>query len=331
MTTKSRGPRALPPGIVEPLTPAEQAHVDSAGAAALEPGAPTDAAPSEPPADVAAAAPPADPPGETSDAAADAPRAAEDTRPKMVPHAALHEEREARKAAEKRAQALEARTNQIVEALRMVQTAGAAPSPAAPAETAPTFDKDPSGHLLARFNELRQEVGALTQQRAADQHTAAINTAWQRARQLEQEFARQTPDHDAAVQHLRQVRHQQLAALGFTDPAVREHRLMTEAQQIALIAMSNNRNPAEALYEMAKLAGYRATEPTAAATRPVEPAAPAAARLATAASGQRQAGALGTVRGSGPQPMNLQRLLELSDSEFTRAIATPEGRALLGS
>ena len=36
---KTRGTRGLPPGIVESLTAAEQAHIDSAGVVALKPAA----------------------------------------------------------------------------------------------------------------------------------------------------------------------------------------------------------------------------------------------------------------------------------------------------
>jgi hypothetical protein len=57
----------------------------------------------------------------------------------------------------------------------------------------------------------------------------------------------------------------------------------------------------------------------------------AAERLRTVASGQRQGASLGALRGSGPHPLTAQRLLEMSDAEFARAIATPEGRALLGA
>ncbi len=113
----------------------------------------------------------------------------------------------------------------------------------------------------------------------------------------------------------------QLVAIGHRDPAERQRIVGHEARMIAENAMRMGLNPAVAAYELAKSMGYR---------KPAAAAAPAA-RIANATAGQRQAGALASMRGSGPAPLNVNRLLELSDAEFARAIGTPEGRALLGT
>jgi len=53
--------------------------------------------------------------------------------------------------------------------------------------------------------------------------------------------------------------------------------------------------------------------------------------LAQVAAGQQQARGLSGARGSGPAPMTAQRLLEMSDAEFTKSLETEEGRALMGA
>src|SRR4051812_29687031 len=97
---ESRGSR-VPAGVAETLSPSEQAHMDSGGESAIdapapvetrEPDAPEPAAPAVDEPAPAVDVPPAEP---------DTALAATDPKPAtMVPHAALHEERERRKEAE---------------------------------------------------------------------------------------------------------------------------------------------------------------------------------------------------------------------------------------
>ena len=109
---------------------------------------------------------------------------------------------------------------------------------------------------------------------------------------------------------------------GVTDPVVRNAALMADARQIYLASTAAGIDPAAATYSLAKTVGYRSGTPAAAP----------AARIASAAEGQhRNGGGLSSVRGSGPAPLTVQRLIEMSEAEFARAIATPEGRALLGT
>lgn len=334
MTPKTKAPRALPEGLDDALSPGEQAHMDSGGINALasptpelEPAAASDVTAGRQADDPSAATGPEVPSsGEPATAGGDA-------KPKMVPHAALHEEREARKAAEKRAAVLEERTGLILEALRTGTLGGGRPAAdEAGARALPDFGKDPAAHVLGRLERTDQVVGTLAQllagQQQASQQKSDAEVAWSRARMLEDQFRAQTPDHDSAMDHLRRTRHEILGAMGVGDAVQRERQIAQEMQHIAQVAARENRNPAEMLYAMARAVGYRKV---GGAGSGGPPNGDAAARFASAAAGQRQAGALGTVRGTGPTPLTAARLIEMSDAEFARAIATPEGRALLGA
>lgn len=337
MTPKTKAPRTLSAELGDALSPGEQAHIDSGGADALAEAPPGDVI-----ADAGAAVGPgaegtvsgaSSDAGGVADAEAAPPSGAE-TKPRMVPHAALHEEREARKAAEKRAAMLEERTGLILEALRTGTLGGAQAAPQAQtaAPALPDYKADPQAHVLGRLERTDQAVTTLAQllmgQQQETQQKGAAEGAWGRARMLEDQFRAQTPDHDAAMAHLKRTRHEILAAMGVSDAMQRERQIAFELQHIAQVAAHENQNPAEMLYTMAQATGYQraGSTPSHAA-----PSGDAAARIAAAAAGQRQAGALGTVRGTGPVPLTAARLIEMSDAEFARAIATPEGRALLGA
>jgi hypothetical protein len=323
------GSRALPAGVTESLSAAEQAHIDSGGETALE------AAPEPASAPAPELAPEAAAPAAPAPTGAEPEPAAE--KPKMVPHAALHEEREARKAAEKRAQLLEQRTNLLLQQLGPRPADPAQPATAATVELLPVPDieKDAPGHLLARLqnNETIQRIlmpvlGQLVQGAMANQQQGQAAELTRRAVASEQAFTAETPDYPEASRFVMEQRHRQLAAIGHSDPAERQRIIGNEAHHLAARALQSGGNPAAAIYQLAKAMGFQKSG-SAQATAPG--AATPATRLANAAAGQRQAGALGSLRGSGPTPLTAQRLLELSDSEFARAIATPEGRALLGA
>jgi len=319
----SKGARALPHGVADTLSPAEQAHIDSAGATPLQ--------------EAPAAAPSVDPePSAPADAADKEPRIAgeADAKPKMVPHAALHEERELRKAAEKRASTLEERANLLFDAMRSGRAGGAAPQPpqAVPPDPVPSFEQDPTGHVLGTIRQqndaLRALASLVVNQHQQSQSEAALGETARRIAALESEFERDNADYTEARRYVIEARDRQLLAIGHRDPAERQHIIAQESRAVAANALRSGLNPAAAAYALAKSMGYQQAAPSARAPASGPPS--AAERIASAAQGQRQGGGLSGVRGSGPAPLTAQRLLEMSDSDFARTIATPEGRALLG-
>ncbi len=272
--------------------------------------------------------------------------------PQMVPHAAMHEERVRRQQLEKTLETerqaratLEQRTNQLLE--RMQQAQQPVPQQQQPQPQAlPDPAADPVGHIMARLqrseearNQQDQVLGAvvqaLTQQNQQGQQAQQAQTVQQRALAMEREFAAATPDYTEAVSYLNDLRHRQLVAAGWDDPAERQAIIAQEAMGVAQRALQANRNPAEMVYQLAKASGHTMQQAAAAVDAGAAPNGQApsnAQRLAQIGQGQRQSQqSLGSVRGNAPPPLTAQRLLEMPNDEFEKMLATPEGRDLMGS
>jgi len=259
----------------------------------------------------------------------------------MVPHAALHEERERRKTIERQLEeerkarrTLEERTNLLLQRFQP-ETTQAAAQPAAPALPDPA--QDPFGHLSGRLQHQEAAIGALVQalngQVQERNQFNAVQALQQRAVAAEREFKLNTADYDAAVAHLSAARTRELEAAGYTDPVERQRILSQEALGLAERAFQIGRNPAEVIYEIAKLRGYTpaAAQQNGQAAASQAETVPAEQRLARVQQGQTQTGrSLSQVRGVAPQ-LTAQRLLEMPAEEFMKMINTPEGKALLGA
>lgn len=265
----------------------------------------------------------------------------EQRRTTMVPHQALHEEREARKRLERDLQAerearalLDQRTNLILQHMGQRQQ----PAPEEPA--IPTLEQDPVGHFVAKQTALEQQVreGSLQQQQqqqAIAQHVQmlAIQQAiTRRAQGMEAEFQAEHVDYPDAVQHLMQVRHKELELLGM-DAGQRIATVQQEGMELAAHAFRTNQNPAAVIYELAKMRGYGSAAQPSASQAGQQPAA-STQRLESVAAGQRQSRSLGDMRGSPPVQMNGDRLAKMSNEEFTewysKNFNTADGRALFG-
>jgi hypothetical protein len=255
--------------------------------------------------------------------------------PGYVPHGALNEERTRRQQSEERLRELERqntllqeRTNLILQSVQQQ-----AQQPAQPQAEIPTIDKDPVGYLVGTIQRQGEEIQRLlqdsTQRQQAQQQTQQTLSLAQLAQVKENEFKAVTPDYEPALAYLMQQRQAELQAVGIRDPMQRQQILSNEYLTVAQIALGDNRNPAEAIYEIAKVRGYKPAN-GAAAPQEVIPPVTAAERVANVAAGQQQSRSLSSVRGSAPVPLTAQRLIEMSPAEFDAAISTPEGRALLG-
>lgn len=309
----------------ENLTAEEQAQLDAMRA--------TDSALQDPEAPSPAPADPA-----TSEPAADPAAAPQQPRQQMVPHQALHEERERRKEAEARARTLEERTNLLLQRIGQPQPAVAPPQSVAPGETPlPDLNVDPVGHIVGMLQRQQAEITRLregeTQRQQGASQANIIQQIQHHAQASEQEFRISTPDYDRAVQHLVERRSAELAAVGYS-PAQRTQMIQQEAFFTAAQAVQTGRNPAAVIYEIARMRGYQNSPPAApapqAAAAPAQqapaPAVDPGERLAAIAAGQQQARTLGAARGSGSAPMTAQRLIEMPDAEFSQILAkaTPD-------
>ena len=120
-----------------------------------------------------------------------------------------------------------------------------------------------------------------------------------------------------------------MTAYGIADPGERQQIIAHEAVDLAARAMNTGRNPAEIVHELARLRGFAAAP--AAAAQPAAAQPTAAQRVATIARGQQQAQTVGNMRGAAAPGLTAERLLEMSDAEFAKAIETAEGQGLMGT
>ncbi len=324
--------KALPPG--DQMNAQERQYFESGGEEGGPQGQPQPAPAPDP-----AAAPAPEPEAEVVDPAAPeaAQQPAQDGKPPkgFVPHGAFHEEREARKAAERReaeaarrAQTLEERTNLILQKLGQgtQQQAPAAPE-IPPAET------DPLGHVLARL-EIAEKKNAkfenqTVEQRQQNEQMTAVRTLTTNAVALEQDFAANNPDYNEAASFLQSSRRQEYMAMGY-NPVQANQAIQQEALQIANMAIQQGKNPAEVIYTLSKTRGFSKAAPASApAPQPNNQA--AVDQIRTVQNGQDQSRSLGNARGAAPAPLTADRLLKMSDEDFAKALSTPEGIGLMGS
>lgn len=328
--------------IDDGLTAAEQAVMDADRNAELEENAATGQTGETTP-------PPADDGAGDGDTGAEGDGAAPATegqpqRQGMVPHAAMHEERTRRQDVERQLaeerlarqeerrarQTLEERTNLILERFAAPQQQPTQAGPMLP--EIPAFDQDPAGHILGQVRQqgaiLGELVQAVTGQNRQNEAQAGVQQLTVRAAAMEREFAAANPDYDKASAHLFDMRRQELMAAGWSDPAEIHTMMVNEATGLAARALQQGRNPAEVVYQLAKLRGYNGAP--AGGEAPGNGAQlPAAAegQLRTIAAGQQQSR---PVRGSGPVPLTAARLAEMSPEEFSKMMQKKEGRDLMG-
>ena len=256
---------------------------------------------------------------------------AADKRPQMVPHAALHEERERRKETERKLAEVERRAEERFKVL--LEKLGPQ-TPPAQAETPaiPDVQADPVGHIVGTMRQLGASQEQINQElvayRQREQQAQAIAAVQQHAVASEAAYRSQAPDYDAAVDYLKQFRDRQLVAAGVTDPTRRNAIIMQEALQISAQAMQEGANPAERFYRLSEASGYtRQAQQAQQAEQTPDPA----AQIQRIARGQEQARSLGNTRGNGPTPMTAQKLLEMSDAEFDKIKDSPQVRSLMGA
>ncbi len=215
------------------------------------------------PASEATPEPPAQAPesAATDAPAADAPQqpAAAEPAPaatKTVPLASLMEERTARQTLERQLAQLQGQ----FEAMQRMQPQAQQPQPGPQQPEPPDPETDPIGALQYERQQRMQlqqhlQVQAVERQ-ITDAYTADV-----------QQQASKIPDFGAAYSHLLTALVGQLQALGWTAAQIKQ-QVRNEEMGIAVNALRQNKSPAQAVYDMAKIYGY--------AGKPAAPPAPAA-------------------------------------------------------
>lgn len=222
---------------------------------------------------------------ETAEGSADAGKeetGGEQPAPKMVPLAALHEERQTRKQIQadlrslreeqqRQAQAQAERDQQYQIAQQRLQQMLEAQTRI----PAPNKDADPLGYTAHMAEQTASQVAAMRQQEAErQQREYAERQKWEAQQQREQQvaavvntvqnaertFAAKQPDYLEAVNFAKGQRAKELRLLGYDEQQAAQY-LQNEGMQLAWTWLSQGHNPAERAYELAKTMGYRPAEP----------------------------------------------------------------------
>lgn len=254
---------------------------------------------------------PAETPAQTAPEQAETP---EHQEPKLVPLAALHEERarrrELQQEIQRERQAREEMQRRVEERLAALQ----------PKEPIPSLEENPAAHILHKVDEVgktaqtaAQQLQALQQQQAQEQQFRQIATTVQT---VEQEFRQAKPDYDSALQFMLDSRAKEFAAFGH-DASTAKQLAAQEMAQSALMNAARGLNPAEIAYRVAEARGYRPA--TVSADQ----------KLQMQAKGVAASKSLGTGAASGGK-MSADALLSMSDEEFAEATKGNNWRKLMG-
>lgn len=221
--------------------------------------------------------------------------------------------------AESRRAATEQQLTDLVTQLQALQQQGA--------DVAPDPNTDPFGalqHQVATINASIQNLQAgLTAQNDQTVQVAQLQQFVGQVRSMRDEFLKTTPDFPAAYEHVRQIRANDLRDAGIPEhqlPAV----LLQDEMTLAQAALVAGKNPAAAIYDMAKRHGY-AAKPAAGlpATPPANPVLAAAqARLAQAAAGQ--AAAVAPPRGAAEVTYTLESLKDATDADINKVVQSDD-------
>ncbi|MEN3234725.1 hypothetical protein PUR29_14080 [Methylobacterium ajmalii] len=268
----------------------------------------------------------------------------EANRGRFVRHGAFHKERVRRKELEAEVGRLRDMHTRGDERLRLLTQAmqqgapqaqqQAAGQPQAQAPAVPNPEEDIFGyvkHLEAQLAEVR---GGQQQMTEAQREKQAFDDTVTSYRADIGRFSQSEPAFADAYQHLIQSRAQELAFMG-----VPQHEITKaiQADELVLVrdSLANGVSPAERVFQMAKLRGFspKAPEPAPVAAAATPPAESAADRAARVQAGQQAAGR--SLSGAGGAPaaeMTLERLAEMSESEFEAYAAQNPRRlaALMG-
>lgn len=169
------------------------------------------------------------------------------------------------------------------------------------------FSKDPLGALQKDLQSLKQAQQETAQQQAERERAAAEASALERAVATRvQEFSKAQPDYPDALKFVLETRAKELAMFGVPQEEI-ENQLSLESLQLARSALTSGTNPAEVVYNLAKIRGYS-----------VKPAKTAPDKVVALERGQKAAQSLSNARGASEETSLLTKVEEMSDEEFDK-------------
>lgn len=235
-----------------------------------------------------------------------------DDKKTVVPHAALHEERERRKEIqrafeeEKRQNAIfrDTMSRRMQELFQASQQSRQQPQQ----YRDPNADPDPVAALahnqqltVQQLAHLQQERQHQEQQRQHEEYQQRV-ISW--AQSQADGFRKETPEFDDAYNHLRTVRVQELQAMGLPVEQIKR-TLYNDEMWVYHHAAQAGKNPAEIAFNMAKAAGWKPKQQQQAADQ----------KMDTLQKGTQAAKTLGNGGGDAGMP-TLEQIAAMSEDDF---------------
>lgn len=175
---------------------------------------------------------------------------------KFVPYGALHEERQRRKELQSALEQL--RQEQLQSSQVMQQVLQQMRQQQEP--PAPTIDDDPVAYFQRKQQEQEQQLQmvaeSLQQRQIREQQEAEYAQFVSAYRQAAQEYTKQAPDFNDAYRFAIEHRTNELKAAGYPEQMIPQILRQNEAE-IVNLAFQQGINPAEKIYEIAKLRGWK--------------------------------------------------------------------------
>ncbi len=225
---------------------------------------------------------------------------------KIVPLAALHEERTRRKTTEANARKLETELAELRGKFSIIEKLQAGPQEVQQEVTPETdifgFAKK-TGDTVAELQKRLDAQDAQTKEQAARGQVVS-------SYQLDAaKFSQKNPDFGDAYNHLLSSRAQELIAMGYEDQQDVHNALLADEMAIAEMAIARGKSPAQLIYDLAQQRGYKKADPNAKTE--------AANKLDTIERGQNANKSLSnTGGGSGDGDMTAAALLKMPNDEF---------------
>lgn len=179
----------------------------------------------------------------------------------------------------------------------------------------PSVEDDPFGALAAQQEEINKSVQDIRSELENNQKQTNQTNIQTQVKTMEDNFRQAHTDYDDAMAHLSDVRSKNYQALGIYDPAQQQETLQNELAWIIQTSLASNKNPAEAVYEIAKQAGFSQSQPGD------EPKKSGDKRpLKEIAKGLEQKSLSSTGGGEPSDGIDLDSLSEMSEDEFNATL-----------
>lgn len=243
---------------------------------------------------------------------------------KFVPHAALHQERSKRKAVETENQTMRERLARAEERLATMNELLAPDKgeqkPEAKAKSVLEEDDiDPEQDIFAAFKQQQRRNAELlkrvTERETQEKAKESGNSLASAYKSDAQAFMAKTPDFKDAYVHLINGMHRELEAVGVADADARNALIAEKEKEFVQTALGSKKSPAEMLYKVAQSRGYSAKAAEVTVTER------ASDKLDSIRKGQSAVVSLSKSGGSSGEPLTIESLTAMSESEFSRVTA----------